>query len=59
MYGLSIIIQLFFCILIFLSPQQLPELKIGEEKVSLGIIFIFEGTVKDDIHPTTLHLPES
>ena len=60
MYGLSIIIQSFFFVfLFFLSPQRLPELIIGEEKVPPGIIFIFEGAAKDNIHPSSLHLLES
>ena len=36
-----------------------PELIIGEEKVDPGIIFIFEGAVKDRIYPSSFHLPES
>jgi len=36
-----------------------PELIIGEEKIPPGIIIIFEGAVKDKIHPSSLHLPES
>ena len=36
-----------------------PELIIGEEKIPPGIIVIFEGAVKDKIHPSSLHLPES
>ena len=36
-----------------------PELIIGEEKVDPGIVFIFEGAVKDSIHPSSFHLPES
>jgi len=34
------------------------ELIIGEEKIPPGIIIIFEGAVKDKIHPSSLHLPE-
>ncbi len=33
------------------------ELIIGEETVAPGIVFIFEGAVKDDITPAAHHLP--
>lgn len=33
------------------------ELVIGEETVAPGIVFIFEGAVKDDITPAAHHLP--
>jgi len=33
------------------------ELVIGEETVAPGIVFIFEGAVKDDITPAARHLP--
>lgn len=33
------------------------ELVIGEETVAPGIVFIFEGAVKDDITPASRHLP--
>ena len=59
MYGLSIVTQpLFFASLLFLSPPQLPELIIGKENVHPGIIFVFEGAVKDKIYPSSLHLSE-
>ncbi len=35
------------------------ELVIGEENVPPGIVFIFEGAVKDQIMPSTLHIDES
>ena len=35
------------------------ELVIGEEKVEPGIIFIFEGAIKDHVIPSSLHLKES
>ena len=28
-----------------------PELVIGEERVEPGIVFIFEGAVKDQVYP--------
>jgi len=36
-----------------------PELIIGKEKVDPGIIFIFEGAVKDQIIPKAMHLDKS
>ena len=35
-----------------------PELVIGEERVEPGIVFIFEGAVKDHVMPMGMHLPE-
>ena len=35
------------------------ELVIGEENVSPGIVFIFEGAIKDQILPNSLHLDET
>tara|TARA_B100001029_G_C14958879_1_gene393214 strand:- start:229 stop:765 length:537 start_codon:yes stop_codon:yes gene_type:complete len=34
------------------------ELVIGEERVNPGIIFIFEGAIKDHIMPSNMHLSE-
>ena len=34
------------------------ELVIGEERVDPGIVFIFEGAIKDHIIPSSLHLAE-
>ena len=36
-----------------------PELIIGKEKVEPGIIFIFEGAIKDQIIPDAMHLDKS
>ena len=47
-----------FFISLFLSFIQTPELIIGQEKISPGIVFIFEGAVKDKIYPSTMHLDE-
>jgi len=47
-----------FFISLLLSFIQTPELIIGQEKVSPGIVFIFEGAVKDKIYPPTMHLDE-
>ena len=35
-----------------------PELVIGEEQVEPGIVFIFEGAVKDAIIPKSIHLDQ-
>ena len=44
---------------ILYSQSSTPELVIGEERVEPGIIFIFEGAVKDHIMPGTMHLSEN
>ena len=36
-----------------------PELVIGEERVDPGIVFIFEGAIKDHVMPTNMHLAEN
>jgi uncharacterized protein involved in high-affinity Fe2+ transport len=45
-----------FCFLIYPTPNS--ELIIGEERVDPGIVFIFEGAIKDQIIPKYLHLDE-
>ena len=35
------------------------ELVIGEERVNPGIVFVFEGAVKDHIMPRSMHLKEN
>ena len=35
-----------------------PELVIGEQRVEPGIVFIFEGAIKDHIMPMGMHLNE-
>jgi len=42
-----------------LTTAHAVELVIGEESVPPGIVFIFEGAVKDHIMPSTLHIDES
>ena len=44
---------------VFLFFSNAVELIIGEEKVDPGIVFIFEGAVKDNIYPSSSHLSES
>ena len=41
---------------IFLLFPNISELIIGKEVVDPGIVFIFEGAIKDEIHPKSLHL---
>ena len=36
-----------------------PELVIGQERVEPGIVFIFEGAIKDHIMPMGMHLDEN
>ena len=36
---------------IFLVFSNIPELIIGREIVDPGIVFIFEGAIKDEIYP--------
>ena len=36
-----------------------PELVIGEERVKPGIVFIFEGAIKDHVMPMSMHLAEN
>ena len=42
---------------IFVSNAQ--ELIIGEERIKPGIIFIFEGAIKDNVSPNSFHLEEN
>ena len=44
---------------IFLLFSDTPELIIGKKVVDPGIVFIFEGAIKDEIHPKSLHLDEN
>ena len=47
------------CMLVALaSPLNAQELVLGEETVEPGIVFIFEGAVRDHVVPTVQHLPE-
>ena len=49
-----------FSVIIMVSLFKMPtELIIGEERVEPGIVFIFEGAIKDHVVPTSLHLPEN
>jgi len=46
-------------ILFTASLLQAQELIIGEERVEPGIVFIFEGAIKDHVMPESMHLAES
>ena len=56
--------KIYLCIsilLLSLVPSKIlaTELVIGEERIKPGIVFIFEGAIKDTIHPKALHLAEN
>lgn len=50
---------MYLILTVFLFFSNTVELIIGEEKVDPGIVFIFEGAVKDNIYPSSSHLSES
>ena len=52
----TIIYSWFFLSLNFINAQ---ELIIGEERIEPGLVFIFEGAIKDHVSPTNLHLREN
>ena len=45
-------------ILTFTIYSNAQELIIGEERVEPGLLFIFEGAIKDHVSPSSLHLEE-
>ena len=45
-------------ILTFTLYSNAQELIIGEERVEPGLLFIFEGAIKDHVSPSSLHLEE-
>jgi len=51
----------FLYFLLIISSTNLfgQELIIGEERVEPGIVFIFEGAVKDHVMPSGMHLKEA
>lgn len=53
--------KLFFYLLIIfgLNVISSQELIIGEETVTPGIVFIFEGAIKDHVMPEGMHLKEN
>ena len=51
--------HVFLFILFLISNIFSQELVIGEQRIEPGIVFIFEGAIKDHIMPHTMHLDES
>ncbi len=56
---ISKVIASLICLVIIGTHLNALELVIGEEKVEPGIIFIFEGAIKDQVFPESLHLAEN
>lgn len=52
-------LSIFMISISFIAQSSKPELVIGEERIEPGIVFIFEGAIKDHIMPESMHLPES
>ena len=50
-----IFLSIFFVSIINLNSQ---ELIVGEERLEPGIIFIFEGAIKDTVYPESINLAE-
>jgi len=46
-----------FCLLCYFNVFS-QELVIGEERIKPGIIFIFEGAIKDIVYPKSINLAE-
>lgn len=46
-------------LLFVLAGASSIELELGTERIKPGIVFIFEGAIKDSISPSALHLPEN
>ena len=45
-------------VLSFTLYSNAQELIIGEERIEPGLLFIFEGAIKDHVSPSSLHLEE-
>jgi len=45
-------------ILTFTLYSNAQELIIGEERIEPGLLFVFEGAIKDHVSPSSLHLEE-
>ena len=55
----NVVSILLFTIFFFaLNNVSSQELIIGEERVEPGIVFIFEGAIKDTVHPESTNLLE-
>ncbi len=48
----------FFLIIISISNVFSQELVLGDERIEPGIIFIFEGAIKDKVYPKSINLDE-
>ncbi len=46
-------------LLILAKPAHAVELILGEARVEPGIVYIFEGAIKDQVWPASRHLPQS
>ena len=49
----------FLTSILLYSQSEKPELIIATERVKPGILFIFEGAIKDNISPSSMHLSEN
>ena len=57
---LLLAVAAFAFVMLALSPRtEALELVIGEERVAPGIVFIFEGAIKDHVEPVSMHLAEN
>jgi len=45
-------------VLTFTLYSNAQELIIGEERIEPGLLFVFEGAIKDHVSPSSLHLEE-
>ena len=50
---------IYILLILNLNFSLSQELIIGEERVDPGIVFIFEGAVKDHVMPSGMHLKEA
>ena len=55
----KILVAVLLTFLLLSGNANAVELVIGEKRVSPGIVFIFEGAIKDHVVPTSMHLPEN
>ena len=55
---LTTFLSIFMMSISLTAQSSNPELVIGEERIEPGIVFIFEGAIKDHIMPAMMHLSE-
>ena len=48
-----------YVLLVISFNLNAQELVIGEERVEPGVVFVFEGAIKDKIMPMSMHLNEN